>query len=160
MKLAILFLIPLLGGCERRSGDDRVAGKPRRAIQTASLTGLYEASNGREPAGRMCFTPAPRGKSFFGIVTEKPGGASCGGSGDATFGLNNTVRLIMGGDQECVIKAKIDNGQITMPSLLSPTCSYYCAPGATLAKVVFQKTGGTTADAMRAKDLAGDPLCG
>jgi hypothetical protein len=70
------------------------------------------------------------------------------------------LRLTMGGDERCMIPARITAGEVRFPGSLEPGCAYYCAAGASLAGEMLDKTGGTAEDAMRATDLAGDPLCG
>jgi hypothetical protein len=99
------------------------------------------------------------GAASFGIVTEAPNGGSCGGAGEAVR-EGNVLRLAMAGDEECAIEAQIEGTQVTLPASLPEGCAYYCGPGATLAGIAFEKTGGTVEDAMRTTDLAGDPLCG
>jgi hypothetical protein len=161
MKLAILLLIPLLAGCGRGDGDDAAAPDSGEPVQIADLTGLYEARAEGEQRSRMCMISDPSGSGpvSFGIVTETPGGGSCSGAGEA-LGEGRLLRLTMGGDEECVIEAQISGTQVTFPLGLPEGCAYYCGPGATLAGATFEKTGGTAQDAMRAIDLAGDPLCG
>lgn len=168
MKAAILLLIPLLAGCGRGDGDEG-AGRDSRVeaarrgsaqpAQTADLTGLYEARGQGERRARMCMISDPSGPVSFGIVTEAPGGGSCGGAGEAVR-QGKLLRLTMTGDEECVIETQIAGTQVTFPGTLAEGCAYYCGPGATLAGAAFEKTGGTAQDAMRAIDLAGDPLCG
>ena len=155
----MLLLIPLLAGCGRGEGDEsaeRTSGEP---VQTADLTGLYEARGEGEQRDRMCMVSEPGGPVSFGIVTDRPGAGSCGGAGEAVR-ESDLLRLTMGGDEECVIEAQISGTRVTFAENLPDGCAYYCAPGATLAGATFEKTGGTSQDAMRALDLAGDPLCG
>jgi hypothetical protein len=169
MKRSILLLIPLLAACGRGEGDDTAGGDTREPVktagrdsrepvQTADLTGLYEARREDGRSARMCMTSDQSGTVSFAIVTEAPDGG-CGGAGEAVreAGL---LRLTMGGDEECVINGRIAGTQVTFPTSLAQGCAYYCAAGASLAGVTLEKTGGTTPDAMRAIDLAGDPLCG
>ena len=98
------------------------------------------------------------GAASFALVAEASGGG-CGGAGEAVR-QGDLLRLTMGGDEECVIEAQIAGARVTIPGSLPEGCAYYCAPGATLAGTAFEKIGGTTEDAMRALDPAGDPLCG
>lgn len=159
MKRAILLLIPLLVGCGRGGGDETTERDTREPAQTADLTGLYETRGEGEQRSRMCMTSDQSGAASFGIVIETPGGGSCGSAGEAVREAN-LLRLTMAGDEECVIEAQIVGTQVTLPPSVAEGCAYYCAPGATLAGAVFKKTGGTAKEAMRAMDLAGDPLCG
>lgn len=157
MRQAALLLISVLAACG--DGDVTGARDSRQPVQTGDLTGLYEAGGGGEQRGRMCMIPAPAGVTAFAIVTETPDRGSCGGAGEAVR-EGSLLRLAMGGDEECVIEARIAGTQVTFPQRLPEGCAYYCAPGASLAGATFEKTGGTADDAMRAPDLAGDPLCG
>ena len=159
MKAAVLLLIPLVAACGSGDRNETAARDSREPVQLADLTGLYEARGGGEQSARMCMVSAQSGETSFGIVTETPGGASCGGAGKAVR-EGDVLRLTMGGDEACVIEAQIAGTQVTLPSSLAEGCAYYCGPGATLAGTVFEKIGGTAEDAMRALDLAGDPLCG
>lgn len=159
MKRAILLLIPLLAGCGRGDGDETAGRDSREPVQTADLTGLYEAGGEGGQRARMCMISDPSGAASFAIVTETPDGGSCGGAGEAVR-KGNMLRLTMAGDEQCVIDAQTGGTQVTLPRSLAEGCAYYCAPGASLAGAVFEKTGGTAKDAMRATDLAGDPLCG
>jgi len=161
MKAAILLLIPLLAGCGRGDGDGRddasgaKAGKP---VQTAELTGLYEARSESGQSARMCMV-TQSGATSFAIVVETPGGASCAGAGTAVREADR-LRLVMAGDSDCAIEAAIAGTRVTLPAAVGQGCAYYCGPGASLAGVAFEKIGGSAEDAARATDLAGDPLCG
>lgn len=159
MKRAMLLLIPLLAGCARSDGDESAGRESGAPVQTAELTGLYKAGGDGGKSARMCMISDPSGTATFAIVTETPDAGSCGGAGQAAreAGL---LRLTMAGDEECVIEARVEDRQVRFPPSLPEGCAYYCAPGATLAGADFEKTGGTAEDAMRATDLAGDPLCG
>lgn len=170
--ILLLILVPALAACGReaaqrerpgdagqaehsRSDGGEGSGKP---VQITVLTGLYEA---RMDAGRaqMCMVSAAGGAASFGIVSETGAGPGCGGAGEAVRD-GNRLRLTMAGDEACVIDAQISGRDVKLPVTLPEGCSYYCGPGATLAGTVLTKTGETREDAMRAADLAGDPLCG
>ncbi|MGI8704223.1 MAG: hypothetical protein ACR2JJ_00205 [Sphingomicrobium sp.] len=159
MKQAMLLLIPLLAGCARGDGDESAGRETRDPVQTADLTGLYEARGEGGQSARMCMISDSSGRASFAIVTETRDAGSCGGAGEAVREAR-LLRLSMAGDEECVIEARVEDRQVTFPPNLPEGCAYYCAPGATLAGADFEKTGGTAKDAMRATDLAGDPLCG
>ena len=66
----------------------------------------------------------------------------------------------MAGDSTCRIEAKIAGGTITLPATFAEGCSYYCGARASLANAIFTRTGNTAEDAAKARDLAGDRLCG
>ena len=169
MRQAIFIAIAALAACSgRESGGNADGASVERgdggaverasSVQTTDLTGLYEEAPGGGQRARMCVV-SKAGTVAFGIVTETPDGGSCAGAGEAKR-IGGVMRLTMGGDQQCVIDAKATGTAVTFPATVGPGCAYYCAPGATLAGEAFEKTGGTTEDAMRATDLAGDPLCG
>ena len=130
------------------------AGAPTRGpVQTATLTGLYESDG--TPPGQLCITE--QGRARFGLVSRR-GGPGCSGAGIATR-AGATLRLVMDGDSPCAIEARLAGGRVTFPDSLPRGCAYYCAPGAAAAGIAFVKTGGTRADALRARDLVGGPLC-
>ena len=157
MNRPILLLFPLLAACGGGGGGDTATRESRATVQTADLTGLYEARGEAGQRSRMCMISEPSGGAAFALVLETPNG-SCGGAGEAV--QNGTeMRLAMAGDEECVVNAQIDGTLVTFPSNVSESCSYYCGSGATLAGARLEKTGGTADDARRAVDPAGDPLC-
>lgn len=131
--------------------------QPAPAVQTATLTGLYESMVAMRRS-QLCMIERP-GRITFGLVTGGGGTASCSGSGRAAR-QGDRLLLTMEGESSCVIDARIIGGRVTLPGLLPAGCSYYCAPGAPLAGASFDKTGGADADALRAQDLTGGPLCG
>jgi len=158
-----LILAFALAGCGRGVGNEAGAGQaarpdsPSRApAQTRTLTGLYETRGARP--GQICIVEQGAG-ARFGLVTwqsERPG---CSGAG-AAVRSGGTLRLTMDGESACAIEARIEEGRVTFPAALPRGCSYYCAPGAPLGSLAFAKTGGAREDALRARDLVGDPLCG
>lgn len=167
MRMAALLLIPLLAACGGGEGTgtavlngdgDAASPRPSADVQTEQLTGLYEAASTAGQSAQMCMISDPSGAAAFGIVTRNSNAGNCGGAGQAVR-QGNMLRLTMTGDEECLIQAQIDGTRVTFPSALPQSCSYYCGSGASLAGMTFDKTGGTTADAKRATDLAGDPLC-
>lgn len=159
MKRIFPLLIALLAGCgsgDRSGSPSRDSGQP---VQTASLTGVYEARGQGGQRGRMCMVAGGSGAASFALVTRRADGRGCGAAGEAVRS-GKLVRLTMGGESQCIIEARASDTQLALPGSLPPGCAYYCARGATLAGTMFEKTGGTAEDAKRATDLAGDPLCG
>ena len=133
------------------------AAPPAVAVQTSSLLGLYE-SGPAERRNQRCVIDRAAGDSRFGFVLRGEGEQGCSGAG-AAVRQGAVLRLTMAGDEPCVIDAHIEGTRVTFPTQLAPGCAYYCAPGATMAGVALDKTGGTAEDAMRATDLVGDRLC-
>ncbi len=174
MKKAALLLLPLLllGACRAQEGMSNNAagatpgaapagpggsGTPAAPVQTATLTGLYESGTPPQRS-QMCMVEQG-GSARFGLVSWSAPGESCSGAGTAVRS-GNALRLTMQGDEPCTIEARIEGTRVTFPANLPAGCAYYCSRGARLAGASFDKTGGTEADAARAEDLIGDPLCG
>ena len=165
----ILVVLALVAGCG--AGDPQVdnetavsqnavaSGNPAvQAVRTAALTGLYESGGGERP-DQLCIVDRAPGDSRFGLVVHGEGLMSCSGSGQA-LREGTALRLRMEGDEACEIQAAVDGGTIALPQEIPAGCAYYCAPGASMAGARFARSGGSAADALKATDLAGDPLCG
>jgi len=155
-------LVFFLCACGQSGGGANNAGAAAEGpapdqvtVQTATLTGLYEGAG--TPPGQLCITERG-GTARFGLVTRANGQPGCSGAGTAVR-EGNVLRLTMNGDSACTIAARIENGRVTFPANLPAGCAYYCAPGAGAGGALFNKTGGTRADALRARDIVGDPLC-
>jgi hypothetical protein len=125
-------------------------------VASGGLTGLYEGPAGGR-RNQLCLIERD-GRASFGLIAWGQGDRNCTGWGRAERS-GETLRLSMDGDPACVIEARIDGGAITLPDRLPEGCAYYCGPGAALAGVRFDRSGGTEADAGRAVDLVGDRLC-
>ncbi|MEA3017715.1 MAG: hypothetical protein QOI38_2437 [Sphingomonadales bacterium] len=131
---------------------------PAQAVQTATLTGLYEGPAAAGGRSQMCMVDRAAGGTRFAIVLRGPGSESCSGDGSAVR-QGNVLRLNMAGDEACTVEARIEGGRIAFPATTAPGCAYYCSRGARFAGATFDKTGGRAEDAMRAEDLVGDRLC-
>lgn len=129
---------------------------PRPPAQTWTLTGLYEAPGDRP--SQVCIVQQGE-RARFGLVTRQSGRAGCSGAG-AAVRRGDDLTLTMDGESPCTIGARVRGRAVTFPAALPRGCAYYCAPGATLAALALTKTGGRSEDALRARDLVGDPLCG
>ncbi len=156
-----MLLIIALAGCSGGEGGANGSGTARSGgsgpAQTATLTGLYESGDGPR-RNQMCIVDREGGRTTFGLVTWGEGDRNCSGSGLARR-EGDRLRLQMEGDEACVIDARLDGGRVALPATLPQGCAYYCGPSAALAGVRFEKTAGEEADARRAVDLVGDPLC-
>ena len=162
MELALLLVIALAGcrGEETQQGNAATpASAPGAPVQTATLTGLYEG--GTAPRrNQMCMIEREGRGTTFGFVTWGPGDKNCSGSGTATK-EGNALRLRLDGDESCALAARVDGKRVTLPGSIPTECQrYYCGDGAQMSGATFDKVGGEQADAMRAVDLVGDPLCG
>ena len=149
-------LLPLCAcgtGGVTESADNTV----KAAVQTANLTGLYESRS--QPPSQLCIVDRGSGNARFGLVVHGGGEASCSGAGSAVR-RGDMLSLSMAGDEECTVEARIADGEVAFPASVPEGCAYYCGAGVTLAGAELVKTGGEASDAMRARDLVGDPLCG
>ena len=123
----------------------------------AGLTGLYEGGS-REQPNQLCIVERGGGEARFGIIVWGGNLHSCSGEGSAVR-EGNGLTLRMAGDESCEIAATFDGSAVTLPQSLPAGCNYYCGARASFGGVTLNRTGATAADAGRAKDLAGDPLC-
>jgi len=139
----------LVGGGNAAGGSG--VGAAPGAI--AGMTGLYEGPAGT-PRNQMCIAG---GK--FGLIVWGSAQHSCAGSGTVTR-EGDRLKLAMAGDSECTIEAAISGKTVKLPTLIPPGCRYYCGARATLGGAELTQTGTTEADARRATDIVGDPLCG
>jgi hypothetical protein len=160
MRKLLLLAALLATGCGREEGapqnESRAAPPvPGTPVQTATLTGLYESAS--TPPSQLCITEQGRA-ARFGLIIRRNGRPGCSGAGTAVRN-GATLRLTMSGDSPCTIDAAIQGSRVTFPASLPSTCSYYCAPGIVMGSTPFEKTGGTRADALRARDSVGDRLC-
>jgi hypothetical protein len=127
------------------------------AVQTSALTGLYEGPPGAQ-RNQLCMLDKGTGNTQFGLIVWGSNLHSCSGAGSAVRS-GERLTLTMAGDSSCAIDATISNGIVTLPTTLPAGCAYYCGARASMSGASFTRTGGTAADAAKAKDLAGDPLC-
>ena len=148
-----LILVLYLAGCSRESEHPSV----RPPVQTATLTGLYEGRGG-DARNRLCVVERG-GEARFGLVAWRAGGPGCSGAGTAVR-EGDRLRLDMAGEEACRLEARIDGRGVAFAAAAPPGCAYYCASGASFAGLAFEKVGGSDADALRARDLVGDALCG
>jgi len=148
-----LILVLSLAGCGRESEQPPV----RPPVQTAALTGLYQGRGGAA-RNQLCLVERG-GEGRFGLVAWRGGDPGCSGAGTAVR-EGGRLRLDMAGEEACRLEARIDGRAVAFPAAAPPGCAYYCAPGASFAGLAFEKVGGSEVDALRARDLVGDALCG
>jgi hypothetical protein len=164
-----LVILALVAGCgasgqgndsgpsARQSQPSTVAAAPAAAQSRSSLVGLYE-SGPRSRPNQLCIVQ--RGDTpQFGLLVWGENLRSCSGAGTADTDGDRLV-LTMTGDSACRIEARVAGGAVTLPDKVPEGCAYYCGAGARLQGTTFRRSGTTAADAARARDLAGDPLCG
>jgi hypothetical protein len=164
-----LVIVAFVAGCgasdQRNSAAPAAA--PAQAVSTVApvpasarpsgLVGLYEGGPRSRP-NQLCVTQ--RGDTpQFGLIVWGENMRSCAGAGTVERS-GDRLTLTMTGDSACRIEARIAGGAVVFPDKVPEGCAYYCGAGAHLEGVTLRRTGATAADAARAKDLAGDPLCG
>ena len=162
----ILIALLLLAGCRgseeqaNQAAPTAQPGKEQPAAQPAALatlTGLYEGGTAQRP-DQLCVTEGKGGAHRFGLVVWCANDHSCSGSGTVSR-RGDSLRLTMLGDSSCAIEAPIRGTTVTLPATLPQGCAYYCGARATLGGASFTQKGTTNDDALKAKDLVGDPLC-
>ena len=164
----LLLILFLLAGCGRADppADNRTepaaerAGKasprPKAAPSTERLTGLYEGGAGAQK-NQLCVVEKGR-EAEFGLIVWGGNLHSCSGAGIAVRS-GERLTLRMTGDETCTIEASLKDGTIALPATLPTGCAYYCGARASLAGATFSRVGRTEAEAKKATDIAGDPLC-
>ena len=167
-----LVALALVAGCGA-SGDQNAAApapattaqtksapadsSPVRASAGESFGGLWQGGDTRRP-NQLCVVK--RGDTpQFGLVVWGANMRSCSGAGTLRR-EGDRVTLTMTGDSACSVPARVEGRRLVLGGGLPAGCSYYCGAGAKLEGAAFTQVGTTAADAAKAKDLAGDPLCG
>lgn len=161
MRKSFLALV-LLAGCGSQ-GDE--AGNRTESAESeappisasASLTGLYEGGTASQP-DQLCMIDEGEGPARFGLMVWGSNDHSCLGAGEAVR-EGDGLRLTMAGDSTCRIDARIEGSNIVLPASVPEGCAYYCGARARFAERKLTRKGTSAADARKAKDLAGDPLC-
>jgi hypothetical protein len=166
MKKSLVLLL-LLAGCNRADapadqGNSAApvaagpAAKPAAPAAKARLTGLYEGGTGPQK-NQLCIVEKGA-EAQFGLLVWGSNLHSCSGAGRAVR-TGERLSLSMTGDETCTIDATLKDGTIVLPGTLPTGCAYYCGASASLAGATFARSGSTAADAKKATDIAGDPLC-
>ena len=168
MKKPLIALL-LLAGCGSPGPGNEASGgngaspetasgnTAAQAVATARLTGLYEGGQPGRP-NQLCIVDRGTGDSRFGIIVWGANMHSCSGAGEAVRD-GARLRLRMAGDEACTVEARIDSGTVTLADTVPEGCGYYCGAQARFEGAVLARRGTTAEDAMKAKDLVGDPLC-
>ncbi|HWH21736.1 MAG TPA: hypothetical protein VNT25_00385 [Allosphingosinicella sp.] len=157
MRRFLLALVLVAGcGAGGDQGGKSAEGKGTDLVKRAGLTGLYE-SEAAPRANQMCIIDQG-GRASFGIVVWGANMHSCAGAGEAVK-EGAVLRLTMKGDQACAIEARMEGDKVSLPAAIPAGCSYYCGAQAKLSGATFSFKGGSVEDAVKAKDLVGEPLC-
>lgn len=114
-----------------------------------SLTTGTFAGEGRD---RLCLAGEP-GNYRGGLIAYGEGDVNCSASGRVEI-TGNQLALIPRGEGDCRIPLTMDGNSVRVGQV-SPACSYYCGPGATMAGKSYNRSDMGAA----VTDLAGDPLC-
>jgi hypothetical protein len=173
MKKAFLLLL-LVGACRGQEAGNEAAGNGAAARDPAaasvgargrgggeaptSLTGLYEGDSGAQK-NQLCMVAKGGGEARFGLVVWGSNLHSCSGAGQARRQGERLI-LTMDGDETCVVEARVSGSTVSLPPDVPQGCAYYCGARARLGGATFARTGASEADALKAKDIVGDPLCG
>lgn len=168
MKKQLLILL-LLAGCGRddpaannlaAAPDSAGRAESRPASSSAGgearLTGLYEGGTGPQKS-QLCLVEKGR-ETEFGLLVWGGNLHSCSGAGRAVR-QGERLTLTMTGDETCRIDATLKGGEVALPAKLPLGCAYYCGARASLEGARFTRAGSGEAEARKAKDIAGDPLC-
>jgi hypothetical protein len=159
-----LIVLALVAGCgasgQSQGGgntSDAVSGGETAAAAGGGLAGLYESAAGARPS-QMCILEKG-GKAQFGVTIWGANLRACSGAGTATL-AGERLTLRMTGDSACTLDATLRNGIVTFPASAPAGCAYYCGAGAGFAGATLTRRGAGAAAAMKAKDVAGEALCG
>jgi hypothetical protein len=163
-----LIVVALVAGCgasdqpqARGSREAAEASQPAETVAEsasgAALTGLYQSGGGARP-NQMCIVEKGA-KAQFGITIWGPNLRACSGAGTATR-AGDRLRLTMTGDSPCTLETRLKDGIVTFPDSIPAGCAYYCGAGTSFAGTTLTRQGATKADALKAKDMAGEALCG
>src|SRR4051794_7342136 len=161
-----LIVLALVAGCGMSGQSQSGGNAAANAVQAKAgdepaardgLTGLYQSGAGTRPS-QMCILDR-KGKAQFGITLWGPNLRACSGAGTATRSGDH-VRLAMAGDSPCTLDATLKDGTLTLSADVPAGCAYYCGAGASFAAATLRQLGSSRADALKAKDVAGEALCG
>lgn len=170
-SLVILALVAGCGASNHGAGNNQAAvsqpgrggaassnaAAPSRPSDAPGLAGLYQSGGSAQP-NQLCI--ADKGDSTqFAITIWGPNMAACAGAGLARRD-GSKLTLTMTGESACAVTAEVKDGKVTLPASVPEGCSYYCAPKVSFAGASFTLRESGAAGAAKAKDVAGDPLCG
>jgi len=148
-----LTILLALAACSKPAADSPDV----RASQGSSLVGLYERSGIPDEPSRICVT-ANGTEHRFGLKSSYEGPESCMAKGSVRQ-AGSELTLSIDGDPACSFSATVTETGLTLREPRGPECSYYCGTNTGLDGGPFEKVGATEADARKATDIAGEPLC-
>ena len=124
--LTILLLLAACGRGDPPTGNEAepaadgagAESAPRRAVEEARLTGLYEGGAGAQK-NQLCIVEKGR-EAQFGLLVWGGNLHSCSGAGQAVRS-GERLTLRMTGDEACTIEAALKDGVVTLPATPSAT---------------------------------------
>jgi hypothetical protein len=165
-SLILLALVTACGAADRQGNEGAaVNGSAAQSAGAAGadamssrsdLVGLYESGTG-DQKNQLCMVKKGTATQF-GLIVWGANLHSCSGAGSAVRN-GDRLTLTMAGDSSCTIEATMAGGVVTLPASVPEGCAYYCGARAQMTGARFSRTGSSEADAAKARDLAGDPLC-
>ena len=166
-SLIVLALVAGCGASDRQDGnaaapvgsgspEGQAAGAAASAVATAGLTGLYEGGSAAARS-ELCILDKGPGNAQFGIKVAGAAMLACQGAGSAVR-AGDRLTLKMSGDQPCTVEATIRGGTVSL-ARSEGSCDYYCGGATRFDGVTLTRTGARAEDALRARDVVGEPLC-
>jgi hypothetical protein len=144
-------------GVQAQSGMSTPASGSSGQSGSTALTGLYEGPAG-EHTNQLCIIE--KGSTAqFGITVWGPNMRNCSGAGEVQR-EGGRLLLRMTGDSSCAVEVKRQGTSLTLTGTPPPGCDYYCGKPTRFEGASFTRKGATAADAMKAKDMVGERLCG
>ncbi|WP_158702983.1 hypothetical protein [Allosphingosinicella vermicomposti] len=167
---AVLIALLLLSACGREgeeakqadgeASSERAKTPPvlRADGQPGSLTGLYESGQGIGTS-QLCAIEKSGQPTRFALVLRGAGDRSCSGGGTLRR-EGRDLHFTMAGESTCTFDARLEGRRLVISNAVPSGCSYYCTAGTSLAGAGFTMVAPSVEDALRARDLVGEPLCG
>lgn len=119
--------------------------------------GLYERAGVPDKPSRICI--AGQGDEMrFGLNSSYEGPESCTATGSVRES-GSVLTLVIDGNPACALAASLTGTGLTLDRPEGTECGYYCGGNTDLNEGPFEKVGDTEADARKAIDLVGEPLC-
>lgn len=148
-----LILLLALAACSKPAAQAPEAPETRGS----SLVGLYERAGIPDEPSRICIA-ADGDTHRFGLKSSYEGPESCMAKGRVRRS-GARLTLAIDGHPACALTATITATGLTLGEPEGPECGYYCGRNTGLDGGPFEKVGATEADARKAVDIAGEPLC-
>lgn len=147
---ALIFLPMLLIGCSEP--------EPSRPTSGASpIVGLYERAGVPDRPSRICIV-GQGAQTRFGLNASYEGPESCTAKGRVQS-TGPVLTFAIDGDPACRLAATKTATGLLLNAPEGRECAYYCGRNTGLDAGPFEKVGDTEADARKAVDLVGEPLC-